>query len=629
MTSKGSSLSGRSRTLPPLAPLVLLAAAAGAADLRAQVVPSSSWSPPELAPSVSAHERLPLLHPDTFLWRKPAPGTGQNTRTAAFALGEFDANPGPDLLSVQDDGTLLLSRNWEMNLGEPTPPVQLPVVLPPFYWDPSCAECGVSAVAVNLGPPSSRQALAVVTQTPPQLLLIVDPAVAPRVIPYPVLPIAPRALQAIDLDGDGKDELFFAQSHRFEAQLDWHRFLGFAYFYGPTGLGITDAFPLGTARSPIVDLELGDLDGDGDVDLLLAEPERFHVWLQMAGGALAPVRSSVPQGFEIEQLALGDLDGDGVQDLALRGKREVRAFLHGSTRFPQPDIAYDTRFASGISGANGAPPAITDLALPDLDRDGVSDFLLSLEPRACVVAWRVLPGGRLSGATNGRRLHGYLDDRVHPAGASWLRANPGGRLAVGDIDLDGDLDAYLLHPNASLVMRLANRATSAAPELLSLDVPYAALRGGGPGTSSVSVRFEYLPAPTYRAGRSMMIYRVFRQTPQGFDPVPLRTWAGSAHVRRPNLETFPLSRGQWNTSERLAILVSTFDPPVEHTAAVFWISGALDRGGQQNGNGTTSCPQKHEQIVWETEYTVSCREASNVRGTRRVGPPPGPPPAPR
>ncbi|MBL8898765.1 MAG: VCBS repeat-containing protein, partial [Planctomycetes bacterium] len=288
--------------------LALSATALLCCSTTAAAQSSSGWSPPEIAPSVSTHERLPLLHPHAFLWRKPAPGTGQNTRTVALALGEFDPAPGPDLISVQDDGTLMLSRNWEMNLGEPVPPRPLSVVLPPFFWDPSCADCGVLVAPVRLGNGASRQALAVLTQTPPQLFLVVDPAVSPRIVPYPLLPIVPRALQAIDLDGDGKDELFFAQSHRFEAQPLWLRFLGFAYIFDASGQGMADAFELGASASPIVDLCLRDFEGDGDCDLVLADPQSFQVWIQNAAGTLVPNPSSPVQPFPIQQIALGDLD---------------------------------------------------------------------------------------------------------------------------------------------------------------------------------------------------------------------------------------------------------------------------------------------------------------------------------
>ena len=54
-----------------------------------------------------------------------------------------------------------------------------------------------------------------------------------------------------------------------------------------------------------------------------------------------------------------------------------------------------------------------------------------------------------------------------------------------------------------------------------------------------------------------------------------------------------------------------------------WISGKLDPGGQNGGNGTTSCPKKHEEVVWETGYKASCRTRSAIRSntaTRVSGP---------
>jgi hypothetical protein len=253
-----------------------------------------------------------------------------------------------------------------------------------------------------------------------------------------------------------------------------------------------------------------------------------------------------------------------------------------------------------------------------LNGDGLCDFLLALESRTCLVAWKVEYGGRLASATLGRRFHGYTNEAMYPAGATWLRENQGGKIVCADIDLDGDVDAYLSNPTASHLLRFVNRVRHDSPSLLSVDVPYAALRAGGPASSSVSVNFEFKPPPSVTTGQAMMIFRLFRQTPQGFDPVPLRTWAAPANAGMLALSSFPLRREWWEDNERLAFVVSAFTPPIERTGAVFWISGALDRGGQQSGNGTTSCPQKHEQVVWETEYGVNCREGSNVRPSSRV-----------
>ncbi|MCI0589953.1 MAG: VCBS repeat-containing protein [Planctomycetes bacterium] len=222
-----------------------------------------------------------------------------------------------------------------------------------------------------------------------------------------------------DVDGDGDLDAFLGRPGT-SFSGDQNRL-----YLNDGAAGFTDA----TAQLPAVlgitlDVALGDVDGDGDLDALAANYGQSRLQLNGGSGVFVEATAQLPMLDEsTSALALGDLDGDGDVDLILGndqlydGARNRLYLNDGAGAFadvtsPLPPILDDTRA----------------IALGDLDGDGDLDAFVGnggLSPQD-----RLLlndGAGNLDDATG--QLPQALDD---------TRA-----VALGDVDGDGDLDALV------------------------------------------------------------------------------------------------------------------------------------------------------------------------------------------
>lgn len=159
----------------------------------------------------------------------------------------------------------------------------------------------------------------------------------------------------------------------------------------------------------------GDLDGDGDLDILSGGWEGPpNLWLNDGQGYFSRVGISITdEDLHIHGLALGDLDQDGDLDVVVTL----------ANREPHQVWVNDGRGGFSLSQTLEAPLGHA-VALGDLDGDGDLDAVT----------------GHGFGSNGGIRL--WLNDGhgEFSGGSLVLGENFTGSVALGDLDQDGDLD---------------------------------------------------------------------------------------------------------------------------------------------------------------------------------------------
>jgi len=183
-----------------------------------------------------------------------------------------------------------------------------------------------------------------------------------------------------------------------------------------------------TPDGDLTGLAGGDLDGDGDYDLsaLALGPVR-HYW--NVGSPVCPdweldamVFPDIPACFD-RRGDLGDVDSDGDLDLVL-GCYYTDFVMCWNTGSPQdPEWEYDPAVFDSLQIWQGG----TNPVLGDLDADGDLDIL------ACTPSGRLRHLANTGGACEPHWVDAGLVEGVD------LHL-PQGSAALGDIDLDGDLD---------------------------------------------------------------------------------------------------------------------------------------------------------------------------------------------
>jgi hypothetical protein len=278
-----------------------------------------------------------------------------------------------------------------------------------------------------------------------------------------------------DLDGDGNLDAFIGTSGN-EGSRVWIN----------SGLG---AFSAGWVESSdpseIVasnDVALGDLDGDGDLDAFTGNAGLNKVWVN-EGGAQAGTMGTFRSGWEqtlgpvnTEGVALGDLDADGDLDVL-------------AANLSSADVIWRNDGPSGFSRIALSLESLDSLgaALGDLDGDGDLDAFVANWWNHADLVWR-----------NEGNLAFSEVQGLDPGIYSQTGRASSYAVALGDLDGDGDLDAFvatdtnpIIWHNQDATIPLSGGSVTPAPGV-TITVP------GGAFTDTVV--FHYVPHPITSTG---------------------------------------------------------------------------------------------------------------------------------
>jgi FG-GAP-like repeat len=212
-------------------------------------------------------------------------------------------------------------------------------------------------------------------------------------------------MQATDIDKDGDADIVVPNA----AGIQWYK------NPRPTGNPRTGslwtAFNIGSAGANNHDVEVGDINRDGKIDVV-TRPKRggaTNVWLQNSPFSWRRVVASTRAG---EGTALGDIDHDGDLDVAHNGFWLENANGAGT-------------FWTGRTIATNWPLDVGVL-VADVDRNGRRDIVLAPSESA---------SGRLSWYSTSSPRRGPWTEHVVDSTVSYLHT-----FKAADMDKDGDLD---------------------------------------------------------------------------------------------------------------------------------------------------------------------------------------------
>jgi hypothetical protein len=217
-------------------------------------------------------------------------------------------------------------------------------------------------------------------------------------------------IDVADLDGDGDADVVAGHSG------------GLSMFLSD---GDTLATQVDHGGARVGAVALGDLDADGDVDLLtLDDAGDLGVWHNDGAGAFSLVQSVPTAGGNVEDhewdsIEVVDLDGDGVQDVLVNlADQFVAGPLHALLGDGTGSLDESTIYASGVDLPTGVN--VYSLDVGDVDGDGRADLVFASD-------WAEVLSMSFDGGFGGI--------------SAWPIVSYGyGWVTSGDVDGDGDVD---------------------------------------------------------------------------------------------------------------------------------------------------------------------------------------------
>jgi hypothetical protein len=261
-------------------------------------------------------------------------------------------------------------------------------------------------------------------------------------VPTPGQSAQPQTFALADANGDGLDDLLIGNP--WEGQFTdgttvWLLPNDGQGGFGPPVSAAEDQHPKGFTGS--ITWDHGDVDGDGDLDLVVLNSgvQRAITRLGDGAGGFGPGATTTMPFSWFAKVQLADVNADGLDDFVAAGTALVSGDLggwvvvgpsDGSGAFPNPATyrSIDPQEEDGIEA----------LAVGDLDGDGDQDLIGAVRSNNPSVKSLSLNLG------NG-------DGTFAPAVARTVPFQPR-QIAAADVDGDGQLDVLVVRPGATKVL---------------------------------------------------------------------------------------------------------------------------------------------------------------------------------
>ncbi len=279
----------------------------------------------------------------------------------------------------------------------------------------------------------------------------------------------PSSIAIGDLDGDGKPDLVVANTNA--STVSVYRNTATSGSINSNSFDAKVDFTTGIDTWSVV---ISDLDGDGKPELIAANGSQGLVYVfrnTATSGSINSGSFANKVSFEAggpRSIAIGDVDGDGKPDMVTGNPNNTSVSVFRNTAIS--GSINSGSFAARVNFAGGG----SSVALGDIDGDGKLDIVTT---NTFYSTLSVLRNTGSIGSIGSSSFAAKVD----------FAAGPGpGLVVIGDLDGDGKPDLVTANPSSSNISVLRNIATSGSINSGSLATHVDYISNGG-GIESVAI----------------------------------------------------------------------------------------------------------------------------------------------